>query len=227
MNKKAKKSLKRKMNSMMRMKKSQISTSSKTITKTLKESGKYVNTTKKYNKIREGSQTCKNKETKFQTRSKPLTTNSWSLRNNLRFIKRKSYSKSINFLSHCQSKPLKSSIWLISTTKEECQKILPTPFFSKRKLSRSLVTESKSWKEKRSTLRRSRGIWTRNCQSWLKKWPKPQTRLSRRERITRRSNCWNSGLLSNSTNWNSLSPQIKCLIWEDSTKNNNDRFPIG
>jgi hypothetical protein len=76
MNKKAKKSLKRKMNSMMRMKKSQISTSSKTITKTLKESGKYVNTTKKYNKIREGSQTCKNKETKFQTRSKPLTTNS-------------------------------------------------------------------------------------------------------------------------------------------------------
>ena len=61
---------------MMRMKKSQISTSSKTITKTLKESEKFANTTKKYNRTREESQTCKNKETKFQTRSKPLTTSS-------------------------------------------------------------------------------------------------------------------------------------------------------
>ena len=129
---KVKKNQKNKMNSKKMMRKNQISTSLKMIIKTLKESEKSVNMIKKYKKIKNVSLIFKNKEIKSLTKSKISTINWLKQKNNLKSIKRKNYSKLINYMSHFQSKHHKSNTWLTLMVKINCKKTLVMQFYSKR-----------------------------------------------------------------------------------------------
>ncbi len=130
--KKAMRNLRKRMTLMMKMKRNQISTSSKTITKTLKGSEKYVNMTKRLKKTKEENQTWKNRETKSQPKSKTLIMSWWKLKKSWKFIRRRNFSKLTNSSSHYPSKHPKSSIWSTSTTNTDCKKTFLMPYCLRR-----------------------------------------------------------------------------------------------
>ena len=124
--------LRNKINSNKMMKKNLILTSFKTTIKTLKESEKYVNTMKKFKKIKNVNPISKSKEIKSRIKLKILTINLSTLKNNSKFIKRKNFSKSINCMFHYLLKHLKFNIWSILTTKINYKKTFPMPFCLKK-----------------------------------------------------------------------------------------------
>lgn len=88
---KANKNLKNKINLKKMMKKNQILTSFKMTTKISKESEKYVNTIKKFKKIKNANLISKNKEIKSPIKLKTSTINSLKPKDNSKFTKRKNF----------------------------------------------------------------------------------------------------------------------------------------
>lgn len=162
---KVSKNLKNKTNLKKMMNKSLISISLKTITKTSKESGKYVNTTKKSKKTKNANLISKNKEIKSPIKSKILIINSLKLKNNSKSTKRKNYSKSTNYMSPYPSKPHKSNTLSILTTKINYKKTFQMQFCFKKLLLVDLVIEYKNLKDKKLISKKNKKILTKNYQS--------------------------------------------------------------
>ena len=122
-NRKKKNQMRAKTNLKIKMK-NLILQSLKTIIRTLKESEKYANMTKKLKSIQRKRVILKSKEIRSIPRSKTSPLRCQQLRNNWRYIKRKNCWRSIKSMSVCQSVSHRSNIMWKSTISYDFKKIL-------------------------------------------------------------------------------------------------------
>lgn len=162
---KANKNLKNKINLKKMMKKNQILTSFKMTTKISKESEKYVNTIKKFKKIKNANLISKNKEIKSPIKLKTSTINSLKPKDNSKSTKRKNFLKSINCMSLYPLKHLKFNIWSTLITKINFKKTFQMQFYLKNLLLIVSVIESKNLKNKKLTLKKNRRFSIKSFQN--------------------------------------------------------------
>lgn len=144
-----------------------ISLSLKTITRTSKESERFVNMIRKSNRTHVGRVNCRSKGLKSLLKLKPLPLSSARLRRNSLLFRKRNCSRLTNYLLAILSSSLKFSLTSILKVKLGYMSSWPIVFYSLRILSLDWEIGLKNWKEKKLILRKNKRIWIRNWQNWL------------------------------------------------------------